>query len=144
MEIRMVIFLFFVFVTVASNTLLMVFVYKAFAGLTAKVTETVSQFEKNGEIRSWVTSMETAAAEAVAVTEAARQKMAELEPMLTKAQENYSRSLVQADSKLQAAAEELSKGAQKMRDVVAKPAFSAVAFVAGLARVMEGTEEEGK
>jgi hypothetical protein len=142
MEIRIVVFLFFVFVTVMSNTLLLWFAYKAFAGLTSKVTESVSEFQKNSQTRAWIDSMQAAAAEAVAVTEATKQKMAELEPMLAKAQKSYNRTLAVVDSKLETVAEEVSSSARKMRDVVAKPAFSVMAFVAGLAKVMESTKDE--
>jgi hypothetical protein len=142
MEIRIVVFLFFVFVTVTTNTLLLWFAYKAFAGLTTKVTESVSEFQKNSETRAWIESMQAAAAEAVAVTEATKQKMAELEPMLAKAQKSYNRTLAVVDSKLETVAEEVSSSARKMRDVVAKPAFSVMAFVAGLAKVMESTKDE--
>src|SRR5437773_3042830 len=139
MEIRIVIFLFFVFVTVTSNTLMIWFAYRAFAGMTTKVTETVSEFGKSSETRAWIDSLQVAAAEAVAVTEATKQRMAEFEPMITRAQANYKRALADADSKLEAVAEEVSVGARKMRDVVAKPAFSVMAFVAGLAKVVENT-----
>ena len=141
MEIRLVVFLFFVFVTVASNTVLIWFVYKAFAGLTSKVTETVSEFEKSGETRVWIDSLQVAAQQAAMVTEVTKRKMAELEPVLGRAQENYRGTLVEVDSRLEEAAEEITKSAQKLRDVVAKPAFSVVAFAAGMARVLEPTVE---
>ena len=137
----MVIFLFFVFVTVASNTLLIWLVYKAFAGLTSKVTETVSEFEKSSETRLWIDSLQVAAKQAAMVTEVTKLKMAELEPVLGRAQENYRGTLVEVDSRLEEAAEEITKSAQKLRDVVAKPAFSVVAFAAGLAKVFEPTAE---
>ena|SRR5207244_8932140 len=139
MEIRVVIFLFFVLVTVASNTVMIVFAYKMFTGVTSKVTEAVSEFEKSSETRKWIASLQAAAAEAVVVTEATKQRMAEVEPMLTRAQESYNRALAEADAKLAAVAEDVSAGARKMRDVVAKPAFSVMAFVAGLAKL---TREE--
>jgi hypothetical protein len=142
MEIRIVVFLFFVFVAVASNTLLLWFAYRAFAGLTSKVTESVSEFQRNSQTRAWIDSMQAAAAEAVVVTEATKQKMAEFEPMLAKAHESYNRKLAAVDSKLETVAEEVSANARKMRDVVAKPAFSVMAFAAGLAKVMESKEDE--
>jgi hypothetical protein len=142
MEIRIVIFLFFVFVTVTSNTLLIWFAYKAFAGVTSKVTETVAEFEKNSETRAWIDTLQVAAAEAAAVTEATKRKLAEFEPMLVRVQENYNRTLAQVDSRLESVAEEISTGARQMRDVVAKPAFSIMAFAAGLARVIDSPEDE--
>jgi biopolymer transport protein ExbB/TolQ len=142
MEIRVIIFLFFVFVTVTSNTLVVWFVYKAFSTVTSKVTETVSEFERSSETRAWIDSLHKAAAEAAAVTEATKQKMAEFEPVLSKAHQDYSRTLAKVDSKLEEAAEEVEASAQKMRDVVAKPAVSIMAFAAGFAKVIEHLGEE--
>ena len=137
MEIRIVIFLFFVFVTVATNTLLIWFAYKAFANLTVKVTETVSEFGKNSETRQWIDSLQVAAAQAVTVTEVTKQKMAELEPAMGRVQENFTRTLAKVDTRLEEVAEGIDEGARKVRDVVAKPAFSVMTFAAGLAKVID-------
>jgi len=45
METQIVIFLAFISVTVITNTLLIWFVYKGFAGVTSRITETVSEFK---------------------------------------------------------------------------------------------------
>ena len=142
MEIRVTVFLFFVFVTVASNTLLIWFAYKAFANITLKVTETVSEFEKSSETRQWIDSLQVAAEQAVAVTEGTKQKMAEIEPALGRVQENFKRTLVTVDSRLEEVAEGIDASTTKVRDVVAKPAFSVMTFAAGLARVIEANDRD--
>ena len=96
MEIRITIFLFFASVTIITNTLLILFAYKAFANITAKVTETVAEFEKSGETREWIDSLRIAAEQAAAVSEVTKQKLAEFEPVISRAQENYSRTLAEA------------------------------------------------
>jgi len=141
MEIRMVVFVAFISASAVINAAIMWGVYKAFAGLTSKVTETVSEFEKSSETRLWIASLQVAAKQAATVTEATKLKMAELEPVLGRAQENYRGTLVEVDSRVEEAAEEITKSAQKLRDVVAKPAFSVLAFAAGLSKVLEPTTE---
>ena len=137
MEIRMAVFLFFVFVSVVSNSLLIWFVYKAFAGITLKVTESVSEFEKSSETRQWIDSLAAAAQQAAAITEVTKQKMADFEPELGRAQENFNRTLVKADSKLEDVAEGIDNSAVRIRDLLAKPAFSVMAFAAGLKKVFD-------
>ena len=140
MEIRIVIFLAFASVTVITNTLLILFAYKAFASLTSKVTETVSEFGKSSETRRWIDSLQIAAEQAAVVTEATKQRITEFEPALGRAQENYNRTLATVDSKLEKVAGEIDASARKLRDVVAKPAFSFVAFAAGLTKVLKEDE----
>jgi phosphoenolpyruvate carboxylase len=142
METRIVIFLAFVSVTLITNTLLIWLTYKAFANVRVKVTETVSQFQANGEMREWISAMQSASEQAVAVTEETKIKMAEIEPVLDRTREQYRQVLANVDSKLDTVANEITTNAAKMRDVVAKPAFSIVTFVGGLARFLENMENE--
>ena len=137
MEIRLVIFLAFASVTVITNSVLIVFAYKAFANLTSKVTATVSEFEKSSETRAWIDSLQVAGQQAVTVTEATKQAIADFTPIISRAHETYRGTLVEVDSKLEKVAEEVSAGAAKMRDVVAKPAFSVMAFAAGLTKILD-------
>src|SRR5437762_4453761 len=120
METRIVIFLAFVSVAVITNTLLIWFAYKAFANFTFKVTETVSQFQTSGETREWINAMQSASEQAVAVTEATKVKMAEVDPVLERTHQQYRQVLTTVDSKLDTVANEITTNAAKMRDVVAK------------------------
>jgi membrane-anchored protein YejM (alkaline phosphatase superfamily) len=142
MEIRLVVFLFFVFVAVTTNTLLVWFAYKAFANLTAKATEAIADFKMNDETHQWFDSLQVASAQALAATESAKKAMVDFEPTIIAAQENYSRALADVDSHMERAAEEITIGARKLRDIVAKPAFSVMAFAAGLTKVLENLEDE--
>jgi len=85
---------------------------------------------------------ESASKQAVAVTEATKIQIAEFEPALDRAQQHYLHTLARVDSKLEIAAGDITRNAQKIRDVVAQPAFSAVAFFTALSRVLETTERE--
>ena len=142
METRIVIFLAFVSVALITNTVLIWFAYKAFANFTVKVTETVSQFQTSTETREWIAAMQSASEQAVALTEETKIKMAEIKPVLDRTREQYREALATVDSKLETVANEITTHAAKMRDVVAKPAFSIVTFVAGLSRFLETTESD--
>jgi hypothetical protein len=140
MEIRLVIFLAFVSVTVVANTLAILIMYRLFARLTSRVTETMAEVQQNSEAREWIDSMRVAAERAAVITEATKVKFAEFDPVLTRAQANYRRTLVTIDSKLDHAAEKINTTARGVRDIVAKPAFSVATFAAGISKVMESVD----
>src|SRR5215831_8136247 len=87
-------------------------------------------------------SMQTIGKQAVTVTESTKQRIAEFEPVLARAQDSYSRTLDMVDSKLAETAKEIDSSALKIRDAVAKPAVSTMAFVAGLTKVFESIRDE--
>ena len=124
------------------NTALIFAAYKAFAGLTSKMTTTVSEFQKNNELRQFLDSMQSVGKQTVTVTESTKQRIAEFEPVLAKAQDSYSRTLDMVDSKLAETAKEIDNSALKIRDAIAKPAVSTMAFVAGLTKVIESIRDE--
>ena len=137
MEVRLVVFLAFASVTVVTNTVMIFLAYKALSGISSKVSTTVADFQKNSEIRQWIDSLQIAAERAVVVTQATKETIADFEPVITRAQENYSRAIAVTDSKLNQVADQVTTSAKKVRDTVAKPAFSVAAFVAGITKVFE-------
>lgn len=140
MEVRILVFLFFACATVITNTFLIFGFYKMFSGLTSKVEETVSTFEKNSEIREWLDSMQFASAQAIAVTQATKDRIAELEPALTNAEESFKRSLAQVDVKLEEVADQINANAQKVQETVVKPAVSVAAFAVGLTKMFDAMQ----
>ena len=142
MEIRLVIFLAFVSVTVITNTLLILFAYKAFANLTTKVTQTFSEFEKNSETRKMIDVLHSAAQQAADVTEGTKQRMIELDPVLSRAQDSYKKTLTRVDSKLEDAAKGIDKSAQKVKDAVTTPALSILAFASKISKPFNQTDAE--
>jgi len=136
MEIRIVIFLGLVSVTLITNTLLIFLAYKALSGMTSKVTATVTEFGKTSEARELIDSLYAVAENAASVTESAKGKVAAFTTVLGRVQENYHRGLDDADSRLETVAENVDKASQKVRDAVAKPAFAVAAFSAGLIKVL--------
>jgi hypothetical protein len=142
MELRIVIFLGIVALGTMLNTALVFAAYRAFAGLTSKITTTVSDFETKREIRQLLDSMQTMGRHAVTVTESTKQGIAEFEPVLARAQDSWARSLAMVDSKLEEAAKQIDSSACKIRDAVAKPAFATMALVAGLTKVVETIQSD--
>jgi hypothetical protein len=137
MEIRLVVFLAFASVTVVTNTMMIWFAYKALAGISSKVTKTVSDLEKNNEIKQWIDSLQIASEQAVVVTQSTKEQITGFEPVLVRAQEGFARSLAATDAKLNELSEQITNNATKMRDTVSKPASSIGAFAAGLMKVLE-------
>jgi hypothetical protein len=143
MEIRIVVFLAFVSVTVIANTLAIFLAYRAFAGLTSKVSVAMSDISKSSDTRQVIDSLRVAAEQAAVVTESAKRRIAEFDPVLARSHETYMRSLSLIDSKLEKAADNINTSAEKMRDIVAKPAFSVASFVAGMVRVLQQEKNDG-
>ena len=141
MEIRIVLFLAFVSIALITNTLLIFMVYKALSGVTSKVTEGVSAIS-GSEIAASLSALQSASEQAVAMTEATKAKLAECQPVVENAQKNYHATLDKVDSALQDAAEQITTNATKVRDMVAKPAFSFMSFAAGLVQMIENLEQE--
>jgi len=137
MEIRIVIFLAFVSVVLITNTIMIFFAYKALAGLTSKMTATMSSFAKNSEARELLESVQAATEQAAAITESTKERIAEFTPVLSRLQEDHRRALINADSKLEKTAGDINTAAQRVRDVIAKPAFAVVSFSAGIRKVIE-------
>jgi hypothetical protein len=142
MEIRIVVFLFLTSIAAILNTVIIFGIYRMFAGMTAKMTDTVSEMQSNAETRQWLDSLQVAAENAAKMTEATKVKIAEFDPVLTRAHENYRQTLAKIDSKLDQTAEKINTGARDVRDVVSKPAFAVATFAAGVTRVMASENDE--
>ena len=130
METRLMIFLALTSVTIVTNTLLIWFAYKTFATLTSTVTDALTEVERSDVTQAWLHSMQTAAKHAANFTERAKQKMTDVEGCLLHAQEQYGLALAKVDSKLEEVGNVLCANARKVRDAVAKPAFSIMSFTA--------------
>ena len=117
-----VIFLAFTSVILISNTLMIWFAYKGFANVTLKLTESAREFETNRDTREWIAALGKASEQAVIVTEATKQKMADLEPLLDDAQARYGFMLAKLDTRMERLTNTLSDKAVRVRDAVTKPA----------------------
>jgi len=141
MEIRIVVFLSLVLVYALINTGVFIAAYLSLSRTTSKITKAVSDFENNAEIKKWVGTMQTAALEAVVVTETTKQHLTEFSDALCRAQETYKSGLVKVDASLERVADGINVTAQKVKDAVQKPAASVVTFAAGIANALEPDAE---
>jgi len=142
MEIRLVIFLCFVSVTLIFNTFLIFFAYKAFAGLSNRMAETMSNVRNNSETREWINSLQIAAERAAAISQTTKVKLAEFDPVLNRTHENFRQTLATVDSKLDEFGERVNIAAETIRDTVAKPAFAVVSFAAGVSQALQDFRED--
>src|SRR5215831_9835612 len=108
MELRVLLFLIFAGGSILMNTALIFLVYKAFSGLSTKVTATVTELEKTGELKQFLGSLHAASDQAVRVTQATKERIAEFEPVITRVQESYNRSIALVNSKLEEVAGQIN------------------------------------
>jgi hypothetical protein len=137
MEIRILFFLVFVSVTVVFNTALIFVVYKLFAGMTAGITQSMSSFRNSSETRELIQSMQFAAERAASISETAKVKLAQFDPVLHRAHASFIETLKTVDSKLDEFGERANMAAETVRDTVAKPAFTVVSFAAGVSQALQ-------
>jgi hypothetical protein len=142
METQIVIFLALVSVALIMNTVLIWLTYKVLSSLTSKVTEGVSEFVIATKTNEWMPALKSASEQAIALTEATKHKLAECRPAVENAHERYRAALNKMDSTLENVADQITTNATKVRDVVAGPAVSFLAFAAGLAQVIDDTVSE--
>ena len=142
------IFLVFIAINVVINTVLICGAYLGFKKATVKMSEAVHQFETGSETREWLRSLQVASENAVRMTEAAKQRLAENEPVLERLQDRYEYNLAKIDMTVQRVAAGLSENATRVRDSVAKPAEKFATVAAGIHSALgwmappDGDEEE--
>src|SRR5262249_53921282 len=123
--------------TVIFNTALIFVVYKLFAGLTTSLTQSMSNFRNSSETRETIQSMKIAAERAASISEAAKLKLAQFDPMLQRSHASFRETLKTVDSKLDEFGERANMAAETLRDTVAKPAFTVVSFAAGVSQALQ-------
>ena len=131
-------------VAIAMNAGIALGAWYVFTRLTTKLELTLTEFEKNSEPRQWLDSMQAASENAVAVTQATKEWMAEVEPRMAKAQETYTRTLSEADIKLEEVANTINTSADKMKEAVEGPATSVMAFAVGVTKAVESMKGGGE
>jgi hypothetical protein len=136
MGIRIVLFLAFVSINIITNTVILFFAYKAFAGAVSKMSQTASEFQKSSETRKWVESVRAASERTAVLTESTKVKVAESAAVFSRAQENYRRTLVSIDSRLRDIEQDVNIAAETAKNIVAEPVASASSFAAGIMKVL--------
>jgi hypothetical protein len=140
MEIRILVLLGLVFVYGLLNLAVFISAYLSLSRLTTKVTGAANEIGKGSEIRQWIDSANNASQQAAAATETAKRRVAEFDPKLGRFQEKCREGLASVDEKLDLVANGINGGTQRVTDVIVAPAYSAIAFAAGISRVLEKEE----
>lgn len=138
MEIQIVAFLGLAAFAIIINSVILFVAYRSLAGLTTRVTKTVSEFSHSSETRQWIESCQIAAERAAVISETTKVKLTEFDEKLGRAQENYRIALATADMRLEKAAEGIDTAAKGMRNIVAKPAKGVAKVAASVTRFLEG------
>src|SRR5262245_36609882 len=97
MKAQMVIFLAFTSATLLFNAVVIWYAYKAFFNVTFKVTETMRELQARDSARVWLTALEAASNQAVALTDKAKTQLANFDPVLARAHSKYEFRLAQID-----------------------------------------------
>jgi hypothetical protein len=137
MEMQLVIFLAFTSVTVVANAMLIWFAYKGFAGMVMRVSQTVTEFRRNDDTVALAESLMLAADHARQATEIAKVRLTEFGPVLDRARHNWSFSLAKIDARCEEIEETVACTGLKVRDAVAKPAYTIAAISSGVQTVLE-------
>jgi hypothetical protein len=140
MEARLVIFLAFAALTLIANTLSLWFAYKTFANITTTVTETIREFETSEGTREWLKALETASAQAAALTGAVKEQIADFEPVLARAQSAVGFGLAKIDVRFERFCNAVSVQAEKTQNAIIRPAGKIQAAASGLQGVLEVTQ----
>jgi hypothetical protein len=136
MESRIVLFIGVACAALILNTLIAFFAYKAFANVTAKLTESVTEFSANGMTRSWLHSLEIASSQAAAVTTIAKEQVQSLDPLLARAQDMYGYGLAKVDRKFERVCEVVTQQIEDTQAAILKPAEKIGAVASGLEAVL--------
>ena len=132
MGIRIIVLLALISIYAIFNVAIFFAILLSLSRTTSKITNAVAEFEKNGETRKWIGTLQNAALEAVVLTETTKQHLSDFGPVLGRTEETHKATLAKIDSTLETVADRINTGAAKVRDAVAKPAASVIGFVAGV------------
>ena len=143
MEPRLVIFLAFASLTLIANTLAVWLAYKMCANITTTITEAIREFETSEDTLLWLKAMEAASAQAVMLTNAAKEQLTEFEPVLARAQSSVGFGLAKIDVRFERLCNAVSVQAEKTQNAIIQPAERIASVAAGLQSVMQFTQSLG-
>ena len=136
MEPRLVIFLAFTSVTLTANTLVIWFAYKAFANLTTKVTERMTEISSSDTTRGLFHLLEVASYQAVSATDVTRKKLENFEPVLAHTQDIYGYGLAKIDTKFETLCEVITEKVERAQSAILEPAEKIGTVAAGVQTVL--------
>ncbi len=144
MESKILLFLAFVSGAVFINAALMFAIYRVLGGVTAKLTDAMSLVQNNGATQQKMRALEEASATARDLSETAKHKLAELDPILLEVQGKHRSLLAGVDSKCEKISSELTIRTEQLRNSVANPANAIGSFAAGLVSLLGVIQSKGE
>ena len=141
----MIIFLAFTSATLLFNALIIWFAYKAFFKVTFKVTETLQELQARDSAKVWISALEIASTQAVALTEKAKTQLANFDPVLARAHSKYEFRLAQIDIHMEKGINKIRDKTESLQTSLVRPAHRLGATLAGVFEMMNyfGGEQRG-
>ena len=137
METKLVIFLMFTSVTLIFNSFVIWLAYKAFANVSTMVTDTVREAEASQDARAWLQALQSASSHAVVVTDAAKTQLANLDPVLARAQTTFGFRLAEIDAQVERTFTKIVWETEKAQRAVTRPARRVGATLSGILEVIQ-------
>lgn len=132
MTARMIIFLAFTSATLLFNAIIIWYAYKAFFKVTFKVTETLEELQARDSTKVWLSALETASIQAVALTDKAKTQLANFDPVLARAHSKYEFRLAQIDIHMEKGINKIRDKTESLQTALVRPAHRLGATLAGV------------
>jgi len=136
METKLVIFLMFTSVTLIFNSFVIWLAYKAFANVSTMVTEGVREAGASEDARAWLHALDSAASHAVVMTEATKAQLANIDPVLARAQATFGFRLAEIDAQMERSVATVLHHTEKVQRAVTGPARRIGATLSGIREVI--------
>jgi hypothetical protein len=143
----MIIFLAFTSATLLFNAVIIWFAYKAFFKVTFKVTETLEELQARDSTKIWLSALETASTQVVALTEKAKTQLANFDPVLARAHSKYEFRLAQVDIHMEKGINKIMDKTESLQTSLVRPAHRLGATLTGvfeMINIFGGEQTEGE
>ena len=132
----MIVFLAFTSATLLFNAVIIWYAYKAFFKVTFKVTETLQELQARESTKIWLSALETASIQAVALTDKAKTQLANFDPVLARAHSKYEFRLAQIDIHMEKGINKIRDKTEVLQTSLVRPANRLGATLAGVFEMM--------
>ena len=139
METQLVILLALTAVTLTANTLAVWYVYRTFAQMAGKVTDTLHEISAAGAAREWILSLDRAASRTALATANAKACIESFEPALVRAQDVYGYRLAKVDKRFETLCDTIVEKTERAQDAILRPATRIGMMVSGVQSVIDLT-----
>ena len=132
MDTQLVIFLALTTVTLTANKLAVWYIYRTFAQMAGRVTETLHDISTSGAVREWILSVDRAASRTALATATAKDCIESFGPVLMRAQDVYGYLLAKMDRRIETLCETIAEKTEQAQDAILRPATRIGMMVSGV------------